>query len=263
TVVAPGGLAPGVETRLAGLADREAAGPGIWRIHDASLRRAFDEGATAEEVLEFLRRHSSTPLPQALEYLVADVARRHGRLRVGGSTTYLRGDPAMVAGAVRSAAGRRLGLRELAPGVAVTARSQRELLAALRKAGEAPLAEEADGSPRPEGSRPVRHVQRVVPDRLGRAAATPDGHAADREPELDPATAVARLRGRRPPTGQPGRAPRGAPQGRPAEPGQLDLDPRTHPPEAAQPVIDPRAQSSPGDRAQAESPGTDRRAAHG
>jgi hypothetical protein len=196
TVVAPGGLAPGVETRLAGLADREAAGSGTWRISDASLRRAFDEGGTAEEVLEFLRRHSSTPLPQALEYLVADVARRHGRLRVGGATTYLRGDPAMVAGAVRSAAGRRLGLRELAPGVAVTGHSQRELLAALRKAGEAPLAEEPDGSPRPEGPRPVRHVQRVAPDRLGRAAAAANGHAADRRPELDPAAAVARLRGR-------------------------------------------------------------------
>ena len=198
TVVAPGGLAPGVETRLAGVADREAAGSGIWRIHDASLRRAFDEGRSADEVLEFLRRHSSTPLPQALEYLVADVARRHGRLRVGAATTYLRGDPAMVAGAVRSAAGRRLGLRELAPGVAVTGRSQRELLAALRKGGEAPLAEEADGSPRPEGTRPVRHVQRAAPDRLGRAAAIPNGHAAGRAPELDPAAAVARLRGRRP-----------------------------------------------------------------
>jgi hypothetical protein len=210
TVVAPGGLAPGVESRLAGLADREAAGSGTWRISDASLRRALDEGRSADEVLEFLRRHSSTPLPQALEYLVADVARRHGRLRVGGATTYLRGDPAMVTGAVRSAAGRRLGLRELAPGVAVTGRSQRELLAALRKAGESPLAEEADGSPRPEGSRPVRHVQRAAPDRLGRTAATGNGHAADRRPELDPATAVARLRGRRPP-GQPGPGPRRRP----------------------------------------------------
>ena len=202
TVVAPGGLAPGVETRLAGLADREAAGSGTWRIHDASLRRAFDEGHTAEEVLEFLRRHSSTPLSQALEYLVADVARRHGRLRVGGATTYLRGDPAMVAGAVRSAAGRRLGLRELAPGVAVTGRSQRELLAALRKTGEAPLAEEPDGSPRPEGARPVRHVQRATPDRLGPAAA-PNGHAPG-QPRMDPATVVARLRGRRP--AEPGQA---------------------------------------------------------
>jgi hypothetical protein len=197
TVVAPGGLAPGVETRLAGLADRESAGSGTWRIHDASLRRAFDEGHDAGQVLEFLRRHSSTPLPQALEYLVADVARRHGRLRVGGATTYLRGDPAAVAGAVRSSAGRRLGLRELAPGVAVTGRSQQDLLAALRKAGEAPLAEDTDGSPRPEGARPVRHVQRSAPDRLDRTAAAPNGHGGGR-PEIDPATAVARLRGRGP-----------------------------------------------------------------
>jgi hypothetical protein len=216
TVVAPGGLAPGVETRLAGVADREAAGSGIWRISDASLRRALDEGGTAEEVLEFLRRHSSTPLPQALEYLVADVARRHGRLRVGGATTYLRGDLAAVAGAVRSAVGRRLGLRELAPGVAVTGRGQRELLEALRKAGESPLAEEPDGSPRPEGARPVRHVQRAAPDRLGRAAAA-NGHAADRRPELDPAAAVARLRGRRPARTEP-------PDPDP-DPGPADPDP--------------------------------------
>jgi Helicase conserved C-terminal domain len=196
TVVAPGGLAPAVETRLAGLADREGAGSGTWRIHEASLRRALDEGRSPDELLAFLRHHSSTPLPQALEYLVADAARRHGRLRVGGATTYLRGDPALVAGAVRSAAGRRLGLRELAPGVAVTGRSQRELLAALRKAGEAPLAEEPDGSPRPESSRPVRHAQRPAPDRLGRPAPALDG-PPDRDPEADPAAVVDRLRGRR------------------------------------------------------------------
>jgi hypothetical protein len=94
--------------------------------------------------------------------------------------------------------------------VAVTGRSQRELLAALRKAGEAPLAEEPDGSPRPEGSRPVRHVQRVAPDRLGRAAAAANGHAADPRPPLDPAAAVARLRGRAvPATGTDQRAARG------------------------------------------------------
>ncbi|HJW63540.1 MAG TPA: hypothetical protein VJ849_08565, partial [Actinomycetes bacterium] len=78
-----------------------------------------------------------------------------------------------------------------------TGRSQRELLAALRKAGEAPLAEEPDGSPRPEGARPVRHAHRAAPDRLGPAGAAPNGHAADR-PGMDPAAAVDRLRGRRP-----------------------------------------------------------------
>jgi hypothetical protein len=224
TVVAPRGLAPAVEARLAALADRETAGgTATWRIHEASLRRAFDEGRSADEVVDFLRTHSDTPLPQALEYLVADAARRHGRLRVGGAATYLRGDPALVAGAVRSTAGRRLGLRELAPGVAVTARPQRELLAALRKAGEAPLAEEPDGRPRPETPRPVRHTPRAAVDStgsrsasLGGPASASNGHAQARlaegqpaqlpegvqhrppelEPRADPAAAVARLRGR-------------------------------------------------------------------
>jgi hypothetical protein len=216
TVVAPRGLAPAVEARLGALADRElAGGTASWRIHEASLRRAFDEGRSAEEVLDFLRAHSDTPLPQALEYLVADAARRHGRLRVGAAATYLRGDPALVAGAVRSAAGRRLGLRELAPGVAVTARPQRELLAALRKAGEAPLAEEPDGRPRPETPRPVRHaVRAAVDDPTGPRAASPAGPApasnghpqagladggpqrpAGRARRADPAAAVTRLRG--------------------------------------------------------------------
>jgi hypothetical protein len=165
TVVAPDGLAPGVEARLALLADREPGG--AWRIHEPSLRRALDEGLSSEEVLDFLRARSATPLPQALEYLVGDAARRHGRLRVGGASTYLRGDPALVAGVVRSAAGRRLGLRELAPGVAVTQRPQRDLLVALRKAGEAPLAEEPDGSPRLESRKAVRHQGRPLPGELG------------------------------------------------------------------------------------------------
>jgi hypothetical protein len=184
TVVAPDGLAPGVEARLRLFADREAGG--LWRIHEPSLRRALDEGLSGEEVLDFLRARSTTPLPQALEYLVADAARRHGRLRVGGASTYLRGDPALVAAAVRSAAGRRLGLRELAPGVAVTQRSQRDLLVALRKAGEAPLAEEADGSPRLESPKAVRHQGRPLPGDLG--APRPATTAAE------PAELVARLR---------------------------------------------------------------------
>jgi hypothetical protein len=184
TVVAPDGLAPGVEARLALLADRERGG--AWRIHEPSLRRALDEGLSAEDVLGFLRDHSGTPLPQALEYLVADAARRHGRLRVGGAGTYLRGDPALVAGVVRSAAGRRLGLRELAPGVAVTQRSQRDLLAALRKAGEAPLAEEPDGSPRLESRKAVRHQGRPLPGEL----AAPRGAA----PAIEPGELVVRLR---------------------------------------------------------------------
>ena len=184
TVIAPGGLAPDLEARLGSLAERQPGGG--WRIDQASLRRAFDTGTTASELLAFLGRHSRTPLPQALAYLVTDVEREHGRLRVGTATTYLRGDPASVAGLVRSAAGRRLGLREVGPGVAVSAKSRREVLAALRKAGQAPVAEEADGSTRTEAPKPVRHPPRPA------GAVT-----AERRPEpasSTPADLVARLR---------------------------------------------------------------------
>jgi hypothetical protein len=222
TVVAPGGLAPAVEARLTALADREASGAGTWRLHEASLRRAFDEGRSAGEVLEFLREHSDTPLPQALEYLVVDAARRHGRLRVGGAATYLRGDPALVAGAVRTPALRRLGLRELAPGVAVTSRPQRELLAALRKAGEAPLAEEPDGSPRPETPRPVRHAPRSAAGGLGGPTPAANGHA----PPVRPTDVVIRLRGPRPATGPP-------PDPDAADPDPADPDPADPAPEGS------------------------------
>src|SRR6266508_3137829 len=202
TVVAPGGLAPDVEGRLTVLAERETGGgAATWRITEASLRGALDEGLSGDEVLAFLREHSDTPLPQALEYLVEEAARRHGRLRVGAAGTYLRGEAALVTQMVRSAAGRRLGLRELAPGVAVTSRPQRELLAELRKAGEAPVAEEADGSPRRDARRAVRHSPRTALDRLAERRTGPGS-----EPAADPAEVVARLRA----TGGPAPAARRA-----------------------------------------------------
>src|SRR6266700_3930167 len=62
TVVAPDGLAPAVAARLAQLADRERAG--AWRLHEPSLRRAFDEGSSADDVLDFLRVIPPRPCPR-------------------------------------------------------------------------------------------------------------------------------------------------------------------------------------------------------
>jgi hypothetical protein len=217
TVVAPGGLAPDVEGRLAIVAEREAGGTAAtWRISDASLRGALDEGLSGAEVLAFLREHSDTPLPQALEYLVEEATRRHGRLRVGTAGTYLRGEAALVTQMVRSAAGRRLGLRELAPGVAVTSRPQRELLAELRKAGEAPVAEDADGSPRRDARRAVRHSPRTALDRLAERRAAPPSR-----PAADPAEVVARLRA----SGGPAAAARRAADAGPRTPDAKAGDP--------------------------------------
>ncbi len=189
TVVAPGGLAPAVEARLATMATRESGGgAATWRIDQHSVRRALDGGLAAADVVGFLRAHSDTPLPQALEYLVADVARRHGRVRVGEASTYLRGDAAVIAGLVRSGTGRRLGLRELAPGVAVTGRPQRELLGALRKAGESAVGEDAQGNARREAGTPVRYPARAGSDELARRRTGEFAAVAD------PARIVARLR---------------------------------------------------------------------
>jgi hypothetical protein len=198
TVVAPDGLAPRVAARLGQVADREG---GAWRLHEPSLRRAFDEGASAAQVLDFLRGHASAPLPQALEYMVNDAARRHGTLRVGAASTYLRGDAALVAVAVRSKAGRRLGLRELAPGVAVSSQPESDVLAVLRGAGESPLAEEPDGTPRPGSRKAVRHSARAHPSEVAARAYAVEpgaGEGAARVPSASraarPAELVARLR---------------------------------------------------------------------
>ncbi len=51
----------------------------------------------------FVAAHSRTPVPQSLEYLVADVARRHGQLRVGVATSFVRCEDATTLAAVLAA----------------------------------------------------------------------------------------------------------------------------------------------------------------
>ena len=69
---------------------------------------------SAAELLERLRTVSATPLPQPLEYLIGDVARRHGVTRVGIASSYLRcDDEATLAELLASPSCRRVGVRLL------------------------------------------------------------------------------------------------------------------------------------------------------
>src|SRR5690606_11044780 len=78
---------------LALAADVESTGGAtVYRFTAESIRRALDAGRTAADVTELLTRHSATPLPQPLVYLIEDVARRHGHLRVGALSSYVRTD---------------------------------------------------------------------------------------------------------------------------------------------------------------------------
>ncbi|WP_189532860.1 helicase C-terminal domain-containing protein [Streptomyces roseolilacinus] len=147
TAVAPGPLRRPLADALAVLADVESKGGAtVYRFTPASVRRALDSGRSAADLHAFLAAHSRTPVPQPLAYLIDDVARRHGHLRVGGASSYVRCDDDAVLGEIladkRSAP---LGLRRLAPTVLAAQADPAALLEGLRSLGFAPAAESAEG----------------------------------------------------------------------------------------------------------------------
>ncbi|WP_327163531.1 helicase C-terminal domain-containing protein [Streptomyces zaomyceticus] len=147
TAVAPGPLRRPLADALAVLADVESKGGAtVYRFTPGSVRRALDSGQTATDLHEFLKAHSRTPVPQPLAYLVDDVARRHGHLRVGAASAYVRCDDDTVLGEIladrRSSS---LGLRRIAPTVLAAQTDPASLLEGLRSMGYAPAAESAEG----------------------------------------------------------------------------------------------------------------------
>jgi hypothetical protein len=158
TVVAPGPLEPQLAIDIGQVADVESAGSAtVYRVTDATVRRALDIGRTAEELHELFRTRSRTPVPQSLTYLIDDVARRHGRLRGGTATSFLRcDDPVLLSEVVAHQAAGALELRRIAPTVLVSPLPLADVLDELRKAGFAPAAEDTEGQVldlRPSGHR--------------------------------------------------------------------------------------------------------------
>ena len=147
TAVAPGPLTGELAQRMALLADVESRGGATtYRFTDATIRRALDLGWSAGEVLELLRTHSRTPVPQPLTYLVEDVARRHGRVRVGAASAYIRcDDEATLTEILADRKAATLRLRRLAPTVLAAQAPIDVVLATLRETGHAPAAEGAEG----------------------------------------------------------------------------------------------------------------------
>lgn len=147
TAVAPGPLERPLADLLGVMADVESKGGAtVYRFTPGSVRRALDAGQTASDLHAFLAARSRTPVPQPLAYLIDDVARRHGHLRVGAASAYVRCDDDAVLGEIladkRAAA---LGLRRLAPTVLAAQADPAGLLEGLRAMGFAPAAESAEG----------------------------------------------------------------------------------------------------------------------
>ncbi|MEV5414046.1 helicase C-terminal domain-containing protein [Thermopolyspora sp. NPDC052614] len=148
TAVAPGPLTTELGRWLALAADVESKGGAtVYRFGEESIRRVLDAGHTADELLSTLERHSTTPVPQPLRYLVADVARRHGRIRVGTASAYVRcDDPAVLDEVMADRRAGPLRLRRLAPTVVVSRTARTTLVDSLRSMGYAPVAESLEGA---------------------------------------------------------------------------------------------------------------------
>ena len=147
TAVAPGPLTQDLARELALAADVESTGGAtVYRFSETSVRRALDAGRSAEELDAFLERHSRTPVPQPLRYLITDVARRHGRIRVGTASAYVRcDDPATLDELLANRHAAPLRLHRIAPTVLVSRTSRAALLDTIRAAGYAPMGESFDG----------------------------------------------------------------------------------------------------------------------
>ena len=147
TAVAPGPLVTPIADAVGSIAEVESTGGAtVYRFTDASIQRAFDAGHGADDVHRLLARVSRTPVPQPLTYLVDEVGRRHGRVRVSAVASVIRvDDPATGDVLMGNAKLGVLALRRLAPTILGSKRAPQSVLDALRDAGHAAVAEGLEG----------------------------------------------------------------------------------------------------------------------
>jgi len=147
TAVAPGRLEGSLAQFMRLVADVESRGGAtVYRFSPQSVRRGLDAGWSCAQVLTSLQDASRTPVPQPLEYLVGDIARRHGQTRVGTVSAYIRSDDTTVLDTML--ADRELTalqLRRVAPTVVVSQAHTLVVLEMLRENGFAPVAETTEG----------------------------------------------------------------------------------------------------------------------
>ena len=168
TVVVPGPPAPVVAEMLSATADLESTGGAtVYRITEQSVRRALDSGHSAGQIAAFVTARSQTPVPQALTYLIEDVARRHGVLRAGSASCYLRcDDEALLTRVLGDRNLAPLNLHRISATVVISALPVARVLDGLRQAGYIPAAEGTDGTVVALGAEkpraPSRNSARVV-----------------------------------------------------------------------------------------------------
>ncbi|MBP3088788.1 hypothetical protein EML15_06465 [Corynebacterium sp. sy017] len=147
TILAPGPLTHKLYSEISLLADRESSGlASVFRISETSLSRAFSAGRNADDILHFLDNHTPMPIPDAVAYLIHDVGRKYGNIRMGTALSYIRcSDDALLAQVCNSVNGQGNTLRQLAPTVAISTQPLRLLLEQIKEMGFHPSVENEQG----------------------------------------------------------------------------------------------------------------------
>ncbi|MFG2501728.1 helicase-associated domain-containing protein [Streptomyces sp. NPDC048441] len=176
TAVAPGPLERPLAETLSVLADVESKGGAtVYRFTPGSVRRALDAGKAASDLHAFLTAHSRTPVPQPLAYLIDDVARKHGHLRIGAASAYVRcDDEALLNEILADKRSQSLRLRRLAPTVLAAQADPGALLEGLRGMGFAPAAESAEGDVLITRAHAHRSPPRTAPEPVHDGPQVPD-----------------------------------------------------------------------------------------
>ena len=177
TAIAPGPLEHEVSQELDLIADIESRGAAtVFRFSEASLRRGLDHGRTGEEILAFLKKTSKTPVPQPLEYLIGDISKKHGKLRVGNASSFIRcEDTALITQIIKDKKVEALGLRRIAPEVLICTHDAHDAMNILRAAGYLPAGEDSQGLLL-SGPRIQRAQSKARPPRIVGEFEQPEAH---------------------------------------------------------------------------------------
>lgn len=168
TAIAPGPLEHEISQQLAIMAEIESRGGAtVYRFSESTIRRALDHGKTGDEIRTFLVKTSKTPMPQPLDYLISDVAKKHGKLRVGNTSSFIRcEDTSLIAQIMNDKKLDVLSLRRIAPEVLICERDATDAIRILRDAGYLPAAESSHGlmltGPRPNRAHTKPRPPRII-----------------------------------------------------------------------------------------------------
>ncbi len=175
TAVAPGPLEPGLAREMSLLATVESTGGAtVYRFTPASLRTGMDAGRSASDITSFLTKISRTPVPQPLLYLVEDVARSHGRLRIAPAVSVIScDDPATLDEIEADPGSAALVLRRMAPTVLIAQTTAKTAAELLRELGQRPSVESSAGVISREHERSRRAPAGTGPGQLRAERPTP------------------------------------------------------------------------------------------